>query len=113
MYKKGIMEKETMAAVICIGLFAAIVLSIYFIMKYRSITPVQTMDVNLGVKRKSDWQKPGIVVIGTGIGVLVTGILHTYAFINNDAINVGIVAVCAGISMIIANSLDKDKSSEG
>lgn len=106
------MEKETMLALVCLGFFAMIVLSIYFIMKFRSVSPTRSTNESLPPKRKTDWQKPGIVVIGIGVGVLISGLMDDYNYYNNDAINVGIIAVCAGISMIVANTLDKDKSSE-
>lgn len=106
------MGKEIMVVIMAIGLFAAVVLSIFFIMKYRSITPLQTIDINAGQKRKSDWQKPGIVVFGIGLGVLITGLLSDYSNIDNEAINLGIIAICAGIAMIIANVLDKDQPTE-
>lgn len=106
------MQKETMMGVICLGLFTAVVLSIYFIMKYRSVTPPRAANNDTEVKRKSDLQKPGIVVIGTGIGVLITGILDANRYYDNDAISLGIVAICAGIAMVVANKLDKKTSSE-
>ena len=106
------MEKEAMVALVCLGFFAMIVLSIYFIMKFRAVTPSRSAHENLEPKRKSDWQKPGIVVIGVGMGVLISGLMDDYNYYNNDAINVGIVAVCAVISMIVANVLDKRKSTE-
>ena len=104
------MEKETMLALICLGFFAMIVLSIYFIMKFRAITPEKNY---AQVKRETwDWQKPGIVVIGLGVGVLISGLMEDYNYYNNDAINVGIVALCIGVSMIVAGKLDKKKSIE-
>jgi len=106
------MEQETTVAIIGVSFFAAIVLSIFFIMKYRAIGRPEGIDFNESIKRKTNWQKPGIVVIGMGVGVLITGFLRDYSNVNNDAINVGIVAICTGVSMIIANSLEKRKSAE-
>lgn len=106
------MEKEMMLALICLGFFAMVVLTVYFIMKFRAVRPPRVPDLVLPPKRKSDWQKPGIVVLGIGVGVLITGVLHVNSSVINDAINVGIVIACAGISMVVANVLDKDKSIE-
>lgn len=106
------MSSEMMITLVWLGAFAMVVLSIYFIMKYRAVTPPRSTNESLETKRKIDWQKPGVVVIGIGMGVLISGLMDDYNYYNNDAINVGIVAVCAGISMIVANVLDKDKSSE-
>lgn len=106
------MERETMFTLVWLGAFAMVVLTVYFIMKFRAVTPPRSHDSVLPPKRKSDWQKPGIVVLGIGVGVLITGVLHSIGSVDNDAINVGVVIVCAGVSMVIANVLDKDKSSE-
>lgn len=106
------MERETMLTLICLGFFAMIVLSIYFKMKFRTEMPISTIDESLDSKRKWDWQKPGIVVVGIGVGILISGLMSEYDCYDNYAINVGIIAVCAGISMIVANALDKDNSSE-
>jgi len=103
---------DIVLAVIWLGAFAMVVLTVYFIVKFRSVTPDRSF-----VKEKSepwDWQKPGIVVIGVGIGVLIASLLEDYNYFNDGVgINVGIVAICTGISMIIANRLDKKNPSSG
>lgn len=100
-----------MITLVWLGAFAMVVLTVYFIMKFRSVTP-DTYFVK--EKRDSlDWQKPGIVVIGVGFGVLIASLLeNNNYYYNGDGINVGIVAVCTGVSMIIASRLDKRKSSK-
>lgn len=106
------MGKEIMVSIVCVGFFAAIVLSIYFVMKFRSITPPPVFDGSADAKKKADWQKPGIVVLGIGLGLLIVGLLPASQYGDSDAVNVGIVAVCTGVAMIVANVLDKDKSTE-
>ncbi|WP_286859478.1 MULTISPECIES: hypothetical protein [Sphingobacterium] len=70
------MGKEQMAAILGIGMFACVTLSFYFIMRYRSTA------INIpGEERRrqpADWQKPGILVLGIGIGLFIVGILQNY-----------------------------------
>lgn len=106
------MNSNMMITLVWLGAFTMVVLTVYFIMKFKSVRPPDVLEVAMPPKRKSDWQKPGIVVLGIGFGILMTGILHTNTIIDNDAINVGIVTICAGVAMVIANVLDKDKSTE-
>ena len=105
-------SQEMMITLVWLGSFTMVVLTVYFIMKFRAVAPARKMNENIGPKRKMDWQKPGIVVIGIGVGILISGLMDDYNYYNNDAINVGIITVCTGISMIVANVLDKDKSIE-
>lgn len=101
------MGKETMGAIMFIGLFTAITLSIYFIMKFRAVR-VQSYDGPPVKREPYDWQKPGIVVLGIGIGIIIVGILKELNYFQSqDAIPMGIITACAGISMIIAHKLDK------
>ncbi len=101
------MGKEQMLSIMFIGLFTAITLSIYFIMKFRAIRVANSPATP--VKREPyDWQKPGIVVLGIGVGILIVGIFKELGYFQSqDAIPMGIITVCTGISMIIANKLDK------
>jgi undecaprenyl pyrophosphate phosphatase UppP len=104
------MEKEMMATIVSLGFFAAIVLSIYFIMKYKTMMQPKTYEPNL-VKQKSDWQKPGIVVLGTGLGVLVVGLLKSFnQFYLHGSISIGIIVIFTGVSLIVAQQLDKKDS---
>lgn len=72
--KSNYMGKEQMAAILGIGLFACVTLSVYFIMHYRYTA------INIpGEERRrqhADWQKSGIVVLGIGIGLFIVGILQ-------------------------------------
>lgn len=106
------MEKETMVTLICLGFFAMIVLSIYFIMKYKSM--IQPKQYELTEKKeKSNWQKPGIVVLGIGLGALVVGVLKSVKlFYIHGAVSIGIIIIFAGISLIVAQQLDKNQSLE-
>ena len=106
------MSKEITMAIVLVGLFAAVVLSIYFIMKFKSqMQPIQ-FDPNYR-KEKSDWQKPGIVVLGTGIGTLIVGVLNSIPSINiNGVIVMGIIIISTGLGLIIAQKLDKKDSIE-
>lgn len=107
------MQKETMLALICLGFCAMIVLSIYFIMKYRSIVGEQNIITDIPKRKPWDWQKPGIVVLGIGLGIFIVGVLTANHYIvDNDSINFGIIVICTGISMIVANKLDKNNSVE-
>ncbi|MDR2282761.1 MAG: hypothetical protein LBE37_06100 [Sphingobacterium sp.] len=101
------MGQDTTVAIVSIGFFAAITLSIYFVMKFRAIRTANSDGAP--VKREPyDWQKPGIVVLGIGTGIIIVGILHELGYFQSqDAIPMGIITVCTGISMIIANKLDK------
>ncbi|WP_293946375.1 MULTISPECIES: hypothetical protein [unclassified Sphingobacterium] len=100
------MEKESMAAIMGVGLFTCITLCVYFIMRYRSTA------INIpGEDRKkqpSDWQKPGILVLGIGLGLLIVGVIQNYVNADlPDSLAVAILIIAAGVSMIIANKLDK------
>lgn len=102
------MEKQSVAAVLGVGLFTCITLCVYFIMRYRSAT------VHLpGESRKKeplDWQKPGILVLGIGIGLFIVGILDNYIKTDlPDSLAVAILIISAGVAMIIANRLDKKR----
>lgn len=104
--KSNIMEKESMAAIMGVGLFTCITLCVYFIMRYRSTA------INIpGEDRKkqpSDWQKPGILVLGIGLGLLIVGVIQNYVNADlPDSLAVAILIIAAGVSMIIANKLDK------
>jgi undecaprenyl pyrophosphate phosphatase UppP len=104
--KSNIMEKESMAAIMGVGLFTCITLCVYFIMRYRSTA------INIpGEDRKkqsSDWQKPGILVLGIGTGLLIVGVIQNYVNADlPDSLAVAILIIAAGVSMIIANKLDK------
>ncbi|MGN0003667.1 MAG: hypothetical protein ACI35V_09540 [Sphingobacterium composti] len=106
------MEKETMVALICLGFFTMIVLSIYFIMKYKTLMQPKVYDINEKIE-KSDWQKPGIVMLGTGIGALIVGILNTFQSLNiNGVIVVGVIVISTGIGLIVAQQFDKKDSIE-
>ncbi|SKB77573.1 hypothetical protein SAMN05660841_02305 [Sphingobacterium nematocida] len=101
------MEKETMLAVMSIGLFAAITLSIYFIMRFRAVR-IENNGIQNVKREPYDWQKPGIVVLGIGTGIFIVGILREFNYFHSeDSIPMGIITICAGISMIVANKLDK------
>lgn len=105
------MEKEIMLAVICLGFFAMVVLTVYFIMKFRSIASEKSY---VQEKRESwDWQKPGVVVLGVGVGAVIVGVLKSvkYVYIHGAAY-IGIIVIFTGIAMIIAQTLDKRKSNE-
>ncbi|MGE8291731.1 MAG: hypothetical protein ACN6ON_08630 [Sphingobacterium sp.] len=100
------MEKETMVTVLGVGLFTCVTLCVFFIMRYRSTA------INIpGEERRrqpADWQKPGILVLGIGIGLLIVGVLANYSsFGIPDSLAVAILIISAGIAMIIANRLDK------
>ena len=104
--KSNIMEKESMAAIMGVGLFTCITLCVYFIMRYRSTA------INIPVedrkKQPSDWQKPGILVLGIGLGLLIVGLIQNYVNADlPDSLAVAILIIAAGVSMIIANKLDK------
>lgn len=105
------MEKETMVAVIFTGLFAAVTLSVYFIMKFRAVR-IENNDGQPIKREPYDWQKPGIVVLGIGIGIIIVGILKELSFLQSqDAISIGIITISAGISMIKAHNLEKKQES--
>ncbi len=95
-----------MAAIMGVGLFTCITLCVYFIMRYRSTA------INIPVedrkKQPSDWQKPGILVLGIGLGLLIVGLIQNYVNADlPDSLAVAILIIAAGVSMIIANKLDK------
>jgi len=100
------MEKQSVGAILGIGLFTCITLCVYFIMRHRSVA-VQIPGENK--KRESlDWQKPGILVLGIGIGLFIVGILDNYMNTDlPDSLAVAILIISAGVAMIIANRLDK------
>jgi hypothetical protein len=61
-------------------------------------------------KESLDWQKPGILVLGIGVGLFIVGILDNY--INTELARftcVAILIISAGVAMIIANRLDKKR----
>lgn len=105
-------SEDLMLTLVWLGAFTMVVLTVYFIMKFRAVTPPRAFDEPLVPKRKYNWQKPGIVVIGIGVGLLISGFMNNYDLYDNQAINIGITAICAGIAMVVANILDKDKSSD-
>ena len=90
-----------------------VVLTVYFFMRYRSIMPVDVIRQERNINYPKDWQKPGIVVLGIGIGIVVAGVLKSVPVVHmHGAASLGIIVVCAGVSMIIAQALDKKKSNE-
>ncbi|WP_343563557.1 hypothetical protein [Sphingobacterium sp.] len=100
------MEKQTMGAIVALGLFTCITLCVYFIMRYRS----KAIHIPGEERRRqpADWQKPGILVLGIGIGLLIVGILQNYLRAGlPDSLVVAILIISAGLSMILANRLDK------
>lgn len=100
------MEKQTVGAILGIGLFTCITLCVYFIMRYRSES-IHIPEENRR-KESADWQKPGILVFGIGIGLFIVGVLDNY--INTelpDSLAVAILIISAGVAMIVANRLDK------
>ena len=102
------MEKQSVAAVLGVGLFTCITLCVYFIMRYRSATVHLPSESRK--KESLDWQKPGILVLGIGVGLFIVGILDNY--INTDlpdSLAVAILIISAGLAMIIANRLDKKR----
>ena len=104
--KSNIMEKETLGAIVAIGLFTCITFSVYFIMRYRSTA----INIPGEEKRKqpTDWQKPGILVLGIGIGLFIVGVIQNYVSTGlPDSLVVAILIISAGIAMIVANRLDK------
>ena len=104
--KSNIMGKQEMAAILGISLFACVTLCVYFIMRYRS-TAINIPGEERG-RRPADWQKPGILVLGIGIGLLIVGILQNYLRAGlPDSLVVAILIISAGVSMIVANRLDK------
>ncbi len=57
------------------------------------------------------WLKVGIIIIGLSIGLVIISILvSTQSLNNNNALPMAILGLCGGISMVIANRLDNDKS---
>ncbi|WP_333865743.1 hypothetical protein [Sphingobacterium sp.] len=102
------MEKQSVGAILGIGLFTCITLCVYFIMRYRS-TAVHLPDESR--KREPlDWQKPGILVLGIGIGLFIVGVLDNYIKTDlPDSLAVAILIISAGLAMIIANRLDKKR----
>jgi len=103
-----IMEKQTMAAVMAVGLFTCITLCVYFVMRYRSTA------INIpGEERRrqpADWQKPGILVLGIGIGLFIVGVIQNYVSADlPDSLAVAILIIAAGVAMIVANKLDKKR----
>jgi hypothetical protein len=61
-------------------------------------------------KESLDWQKPGILVLGIGIGLFIVGILDNYMNTDlPDSLAVAILIISAGVAMIIANRLDKKR----
>lgn len=103
------MNVNMMLTLVWLGAFAMVVLTVYFIMRFRSITPERIPAREKG--ESWDWQKPGIVVVGIGIGIVVVGILKSIPniYIHGSA-SVGIVVIFTGVSMIIAQVLDKKES---
>ncbi|WP_343538376.1 hypothetical protein AB3466_03810 [Sphingobacterium thalpophilum] len=100
------MEKGSVAAVVCIGLFTCITLCVYFIMRYRSTSVGLPSEKR--TKEPSDWQKPGILVAGIGLGLFIVGLLNNLNTVKlQHSISVGIVVICAGVAMIVAHNLDK------
>ncbi|MCS4228244.1 hypothetical protein [Sphingobacterium sp. BIGb0165] len=100
------MEKQTMAAVVAVGLFTCITFCVYFVMRYRSTA------INIpGEERRrqpADWQKPGVLVLGIGIGLFIVGVIQNYVSTGlPDSLAVAILIISAGIAMIVANRLDK------
>jgi len=95
-----------MGAIVAVGLFTCITLCVYFIMRYRS-TAIN-MPGEYKKRQPTDWQKPGILVLGIGIGLLIVGVLQNYLRAGlPDSLVVAILIISAGVSMIVANRLDK------
>lgn len=107
------MGKEIVVSIVGVAFFTAIVLTVYFVMKYRSILPPPLPGEGLRNQRKSDWQKPGIVLLGIGLGIVVVGIMKSIklVYIQGSA-SIGVIVIFTGVSMIIAQALDKKKSTE-
>ena len=75
------MSSEMMITLVWLVAFAMVVLTVYFIMKFKSQIQPREMDASIRQKREpADWQKPGIVVLGIGIGVFIVGLLNDYRF---------------------------------
>lgn len=49
--------------------------------------------------------KIGIIIIGLSAGLILNSIVHN--FHGHDALMIAVVGICGGVSMIIANRLDK------
>jgi hypothetical protein len=100
-------------ALIWLGAFSMVVLTVYFYMRYRSVTAVDVVRQERNTKYPKDWQKPGIVVIGLGIGIFVSGIIPSIPNIRiNELIQIGVMVIFTGASLVIAQQFDKKDSKE-
>ena len=53
------------------------------------------------------WLKVGIIILGLGIGLMVRSILAMAGWLKNEAVlPLGILVVCGGVSMVIANYIN-------
>ena len=105
------MNSNMMITLVWLGAFAMVVLTVYFIMRFRSITPERIPAREKG--ESWDWQKPGIVVLGIGLGALVVGLLNSFkSFHLHGSVSVGIIVIFTGISLIVAQKFDKNDCTE-
>lgn len=113
------MNKQTLAVFIPIAFFICTTLCVYFVTRFRyeAITKLGG-PIPRAPKAVKSWKRPGIVVVGFGLGLLVTGILLTKGIIeDNDWIGlfiVGCITLFVGVSIIIADRfLEKDNEVDG
>lgn len=50
--------------------------------------------------------KNGIVIIGISVGLIINSLIDDFTGVH-DAVLIAVVGICGGVSMIIANRLDK------
>lgn len=112
------MEK-TLAVFIPIAFFICVTLCVYFVTRFRyeAITKLGgPIPRNPAVKQS--WKRFGVVVLGFGLGMLITGILlNKGVIVENDWAGlfiVGVITLFVGASLIVADRLtDKDQSVDG
>ncbi|WDF70067.1 hypothetical protein PQ465_06730 [Sphingobacterium oryzagri] len=111
--------ERTLAVFIPIALFICVTLCVYFVTRFRyeAITKLGG-PIPKSPSTKHSWKRPGIVVVGSGLGLLVTGILLTVGIIqDNDWIGlfiVGTITLFVGVSIIVADKLgDKENEIDG
>ncbi|GAA4138162.1 hypothetical protein ACP6L2_06495 [Sphingobacterium lactis] len=109
------MEK-VLAVFIPIAFFICVVLCVFFISKYRSETitklggPIPKLPSS-----PFPWKKLGIVIIGFGVGILISSLIFELQILPNSSwpgfIFTGITLLTVGGSMIIADGIkEKDQN---
>lgn len=108
-------------AVIWLGAFSMVVLSVYFYMKYRAQTPIEVIKAerSFNFRFSLNLKKIGIIVIGVALGLFFISflkILNDSGVVGVNLLNemtaMGSLTLFIGGAMIIANNVDKTNSKD-